>query len=31
MIDTVALTNVKSIPVRGAIHNVYVTPDGSTL
>jgi YVTN family beta-propeller protein len=28
VIDTVQLTNVKSIPVKGAIHNVYVTPDG---
>jgi YVTN family beta-propeller protein len=28
VIDTASLTNVKSIPVKGAIHNVYVTPDG---
>lgn len=28
MIDTVALTRVKTIPVKGGIHNVYVTPDG---
>ena len=28
VIDTVALKNVKTIPVKGAIHNVYVTPDG---
>ena len=27
-IETASLTNVKSIPVKGAIHNVYVTPDG---
>ena len=28
MIDTATLTNVKSVPVKGAVHNVYVTPDG---
>lgn len=28
VIDTVSLTNAKSIAVKGAIHNVYVTPDG---
>jgi YVTN family beta-propeller protein len=28
LIDTASLTNVKSIAVKGAIHNVYVTPDG---
>jgi YVTN family beta-propeller protein len=28
VIDTAALANVKSIPVNGAVHNVYVTPDG---
>jgi YVTN family beta-propeller protein len=28
VIDTKSLTNVKSIPVTGEIHNVYVTPDG---
>src|SRR5262249_29151668 len=28
VIDTASLNNVKSIPVKGAIHNVYVTPDG---
>jgi YVTN family beta-propeller protein len=28
VIDTKSLTNVKSIPVKGEIHNVYVTPDG---
>jgi YVTN family beta-propeller protein len=28
VIDTASLTKVKSIPVKGAIHNVYVTPDG---
>ena len=28
VIDTVSLTNAKSIAVKGGIHNVYVTPDG---
>ncbi len=28
VIDTVALTNVRSVAVEGSIHNVYVTPDG---
>ncbi|HEY3823732.1 MAG TPA: cytochrome D1 domain-containing protein [Bryobacteraceae bacterium] len=28
VIDTVALKNIKSIPVKGAVHNTYVTPDG---
>ena len=28
MIDTASLTNIKTIPVDGAVHNVYVTPDG---
>jgi len=28
VIDTVALQRVKSIAVRGAVHNTYVTPDG---
>ena len=28
LIDTVALKNLKSIAVKGPIHNVYVTPDG---
>jgi YVTN family beta-propeller protein len=28
VIDTVSQAKVKSIPVDGAIHNVYVTPDG---
>ena len=23
-----SLTNVKSVPVKGRVHNVYVTPDG---
>ena len=27
MIDTVALKNVKTVPTKGGIHNVYVTPD----
>jgi len=28
VIDTVSMTRVKSIPVKGAVHNTYVTPDG---
>jgi YVTN family beta-propeller protein len=28
VIDTVSLQRVKSIPVKGAVHNTYVTPDG---
>ncbi|MEP6960471.1 MAG: cytochrome D1 domain-containing protein [Acidobacteriota bacterium] len=28
VIDTVALKNIKSIPVKGAVHNTYLTPDG---
>lgn len=28
VIDAASLTNIKSVPVKGAIHNVYVTPDG---
>ena len=28
VIDTVKLQRVKSIPVKGAVHNTYVTPDG---
>ena len=28
VIDTLTLQNVKSIPVKGAVHNTYVTPDG---
>ena len=28
VIDAASLTNVKSVPVKGGIHNVYVTPDG---
>ena len=28
VIDTASLQRVKSIPVRGAVHNTYVTPDG---
>jgi YVTN family beta-propeller protein len=28
VIDTVALQRVKSIAVKGAVHNTYVTPDG---
>jgi YVTN family beta-propeller protein len=31
VIDAETLTNVKSIAVTGAIHNVYLTPDGSHL
>ena len=28
VIDTVSLTNVKNIPIRGGIHDLNVTPDG---
>ena len=28
VIDTASLQKVKSIPVKGAVHNTYVTPDG---
>ena len=28
VIDTATLTKIKSIPVNGSVHNVYVTPDG---
>jgi DNA-binding beta-propeller fold protein YncE len=28
VIDVPTLTNVKSVPVEGSVHNVYVTPDG---
>jgi YVTN family beta-propeller protein len=28
VIDTAALQRVKTIPVKGAVHNTYVTPDG---
>ena len=28
VIDTLKLQRVKSIPVKGAVHNTYVTPDG---
>jgi YVTN family beta-propeller protein len=28
VIDTASLEKVKSIPVKGAVHNTYVTPDG---
>src|SRR5258705_9901292 len=28
VIDTATLQRVKSIPVKGAVHNTYVTPDG---
>jgi YVTN family beta-propeller protein len=28
VIDTVVLRRVKSIPVKGTVHNTYVTPDG---
>jgi DNA-binding beta-propeller fold protein YncE len=28
VIDTASLTRAKSIPVKGAVHNTYVTPDG---
>lgn len=28
VIDVATLANVKSVPVEGSVHNVYVTPDG---
>ena len=28
VIDTASLTKAKSIPIKGAVHNTYVTPDG---
>jgi YVTN family beta-propeller protein len=28
VVDTLSLQNVKSIPIKGAVHNTYVTPDG---
>ncbi|MFN7977401.1 MAG: YncE family protein [Vicinamibacterales bacterium] len=28
VIDTATLKNVKTVPTKGAIHNVYITPDG---
>lgn len=28
VIDTASLQKIKSIPVKGAVHNTYVTPDG---
>jgi len=28
IIDVPSMTNIKTLPVEGAIHNVYVTPDG---
>jgi len=28
VIDAASMKNVKSIPVKGAVHNTYVTPDG---
>ena len=28
VIDTASMKNVKTIPVKGAVHNTYVTPDG---
>jgi YVTN family beta-propeller protein len=31
VIDAATLTRAKSIPVRGSLHNVYVTPDGKYL
>jgi len=31
VIDTVSLTNVKTIPIRGGIHDLNVTPDGKYL
>ena len=29
VIDTASMEKVKSIPVKGAVHNTYVTPDGN--
>lgn len=31
VIDAATLTRLKSIPVHGALHNIYVTPDGKYL
>jgi YVTN family beta-propeller protein len=31
VVDAATLTRVKSIPVRGRLHNIYVTPDGKYL
>ncbi len=28
VIDTASLTNIKTIPMKGGVHNTYVTPDG---
>jgi YVTN family beta-propeller protein len=28
VVDTISMERVKSIPVKGAVHNTYVTPDG---
>jgi YVTN family beta-propeller protein len=28
VIDTATMKNIKTIPVKGAVHNTYVTPDG---
>lgn len=28
VIDTTTMKNVKTVPTKGAIHNVYITPDG---
>jgi YVTN family beta-propeller protein len=28
VIDTASMTNVKTLPTKGSIHNAYVTPDG---
>src|SRR6202011_5865228 len=30
VIDTGSLQNVKAIPIRGGIHDLYLPPDGST-
>ena len=29
VIDTASLTNAKTIPIKGNVHNTYVTPDGN--
>jgi hypothetical protein len=28
VVDTASMTLAKSIPIKGAVHNTYVTPDG---
>ena len=31
VVDAASLTRVKTIPVHGRLHNIYVTPDGKFL